>query len=246
MALRQKVYKIESFIAGGEPAGDMSGTGTAASAGSGIDSRTILDELRAIRRMVEPTSEITSKTIESFKAELAEAHKIRAELEEIYAAIERTKQEIATLHTTGFKGAQMVRVTGELDAIVQGTLEATDQILTAAESIDRDAGLLEAAVKSEQDRALASDIQEHVIKIFESCNFQDLTGQRITKVVNTLKFIEDRIVRMMEIWGGIETFQSIQVDVIPDREGDAALLNGPKINADVGHASQDDIDALFN
>ena len=63
--------------------------------------------------------------------------------------------------------------------------------------------------------------------------------------MNTLKFIEDRIVRMMEIWGGIETFQSIQVDVIPDREGDAALLNGPKINADVGHASQDDIDALF-
>ncbi|MFN8829109.1 MAG: protein phosphatase CheZ [Labrys sp. (in: a-proteobacteria)] len=246
MALRQKVYKIESFIAGGESAGDMQGASAAAVvSGSSIDSRTILDELRAIRRMVEPTSEITSKTIESFKAELAEAHKIRAELEEIYAAIERTKQEIATLHTTGFKGAQMVRVTGELDAIVQGTLEATDQILTAAESIDRDAGLLEAAVKSEQDRALASDIQEQVIKIFESCNFQDLTGQRITKVVNTLKFIEDRIVRMMEIWGGIETFQSIQVDVIPDREGDAALLNGPKINADVGHASQDDIDALF-
>ena len=160
MALRQKVYKIESFIAGGESAGDMQGASAAAVvSGSSIDSRTILDELRAIRRMVEPTSEITSKTIESFKAELAEAHKIRAELEEIYAAIERTKQEIATLHTTGFKGAQMVRVTGELDAIVQGTLEATDQILTAAESIDRDAGLLEAAVKSEQDRALASDIQ---------------------------------------------------------------------------------------
>jgi chemotaxis protein CheZ len=247
MALRQKVYKIESFMAGGEPAGEATGAVFAMVPGStSIDSRTILDELRAIRRIVEPTSEITSKTIENFKAELAEAQKIRGELEEIYAAIERTKLEIATLHTTGFKGAQMVRVTGELDAIVQGTLEATDQILTCAEAIDRDAGLLEASVKTEQDRALASDIQENVIKIFESCNFQDLTGQRITKVVNTLKFIEDRIVRMMEIWGGIETFQNIHVDVIPDREGDAALLNGPKITADVGHASQDDIDALFN
>jgi chemotaxis protein CheZ len=29
-------------------------------------------------------------------------------------------------------------------------------------------------------------------------------------------------------------------------EGDARLLNGPKVEGDVGHASQDDIDAVFN
>jgi chemotaxis protein CheZ len=34
-----------------------------------------------------------------------------------------------------------------------------------------------------------------------------------------------------------------QVDT---REGDAKLLNGPKLDGDAGHASQDDIDALFD
>jgi chemotaxis protein CheZ len=246
MMRAKRVFRIESYVPRPESVDDEARAFTSVNDAGSVDARAIIDELRQIRRLVEPTHEITQKTIDTFKQDLAEAQKIRAELDEIYAAIERTKLEIATLHTTGFKGAQMVRVTGELDAIVQGTLEATDQILSSAEAIDRDSGLLEAACKSEQDKALAADIQENVVKIFESCNFQDLTGQRITKVVNTLKFIEDRIVRMMNIWGGIETFQAINVEQIPDREGDAALLNGPKIMSDAGHASQDDIDALFN
>jgi chemotaxis protein CheZ len=246
MALRKKVFRIESFVAAADAVPEGPAAAMPLASNDSADARTILDEIRSIRRLIEPSNEITQKTIDTFKQELAEAQKIRAEMEEIYAAIERTKVEIATLHTTGFKGAQMVRVTGELDAIVQGTLEATDNILTAAEAIDRDAGLLEAAVKTEQDRALAADIQEQVVRIFESCNFQDLTGQRITKVVNTLQFIEERIVRMMDIWGGIDTFQTVHADTIPEREGDATLLNGPKISSDAGHASQDDIDALFN
>jgi chemotaxis protein CheZ len=31
-----------------------------------------------------------------------------------------------------------------------------------------------------------------------------------------------------------------------ERNGDKKLLNGPKLDGEVGHASQDDIDALFN
>ena len=39
---------------------------------------------------------------------------------------------------------------------------------------------------------------------------------------------------------------SIEVEKVAEREGDAKLLNGPKLDGeDVGHASQDDIDALF-
>ena len=100
-------------------------------------------------------------------------------------------------------------------------------------------------LKGEQDQALVADMQERVIKIFEACNFQDLTGQRITKVVATLKFIETHIMRMMEIWGGMDAFKDIEVVAMAQREGDAKLLNGPKIEGETGHASQDDIDSLF-
>ena len=140
----------------------------------------------------------------------------------------------------------MKRVTHELDAVVDGTEKATQSILSAAEFIDQTAGTLAAALKEERDKGLVHDVQDKVVEIFEACNFQDLTGQRITKVVATLKFIETHIVRMMEIWGGIESFRDVTPEAIAERDGDLRLVNGPKLNGEAGHASQDDIDALFN
>jgi chemotaxis protein CheZ len=205
----------------------------------------IMAELRALRSIIEPQEQVTQRVIDEYRKEMAEAQKLKAELDLIYDAINRTKTEIATLHVTGFEGPEMARVTHELDAIVDGTERATEQILSSAEFIDQTANTLSAALKAEGDQGLAQDIQERVIQIFEACNFQDLTGQRIGKVVATLKFIESHIVRMMDIWGGIESFKDVTPEVMAEREGDAKLLNGPRLEQDQGHASQDDIDALF-
>ena len=112
-----------------------------------------------------------------------------------------------------------------------------------AETIDDRAGTLAARLKGE-DQGLANDIQENIVQIFEACNFQDLTGQRISKVVGTLRFVEERIIKMMDIWGGVETFKEIEVE-LEHRMGDQGLLNGPALDDDAGIASQDDIDALF-
>jgi len=205
----------------------------------------IMSELRALRSLVKPAEQVSLQMIEGYKAQIAEAQKLKSELDLIYDAINKTKQEIATVHLTGFQGPEMVRVTNELDAIVGGTENATEQILTNAEEIDQLAATLAPRLKDDQNAALIADVQERVIKIFEACNFQDLTGQRITKVVSTLKFIETHILRMMEIWGGLEAFREIEAEKMSKPDGDAGLLNGPKIEGEVGHASQDDIDALF-
>ena len=205
----------------------------------------IMSELRALRTLVKPSEQVTQQMIDAYKAQIAEAAKLKGELDLIQDAIIRTKQEIATVHVTGFEGPGMVRVTNELDAIVGGTETATDTILSSAEEIDQLASTLAARLKDEQSGALVDDIQERVIKIFEACNFQDLTGQRITKVVATLKFIETHIVRMMEIWGGLDAFRDL-VGPGPVPEDDpGALLNGPKLEEDDGHVAQSDIDALF-
>ncbi len=206
----------------------------------------ILSEIKQLRALIRPPEEVSKQMIDAYRAEMQEAIKLKAELDQIWQAIDQTKHEIATLHVTGFKGKQMTRVTHELDAIVTGTEEATEGILSAAEGIDQIASQLSAKLKSTQDKAAIDDIQQKIITVFEHCNFQDLTGQRITKVVNTLKFIEDRIMKMMEIWGGLDSFKDIEVEGIAEATGDAALLNGPKLSEDAGHASQDDIDALFN
>ena len=82
---------------------------------------------------------------------------------------------------------------------MDSTERATQQILEAAESIDEAANTLSATLKREQEQALTSDIRDHVVRIFEACNFQDLTGQRIAKVLATLAFVENRVARMLEI-----------------------------------------------
>ncbi len=188
---------------------------------------------------------VGEKFMAEFRKELSEAAKLKVELDAIYEAIAQTKKEIATLHqTTGAEGEEMTRVTNELDAVVIGTEGATETILAAAEFIDETANTLSARLKAD-DAELMSDIQDKVVNIFEACNFQDLTGQRITKVVGTLRFVEDRIIQMMDIWGGIETFKEIEVEQREYKEGDAALLNGPALESDVDVATQDDIDALF-
>jgi chemotaxis protein CheZ len=241
MRATKRAFRIETIS---RPEAMPSYVGPAAANGHGHHE--ILSEIKQLRALIRPPEEVTKQMIDAYRAEMQEAMKLKAELDQIWQAIDQTKHEIATLHVTGFKGKQMTRVTHELDAIVSGTEQATEGILSAAEGIDHIASQLAAKLKSTQDKAAVDDIQQKIVTIFEHCNFQDLTGQRITKVVNTLKFIEDRIVKMMEIWGGLESFKDIEVEVIAEVSGDAALLNGPKLAEDAGHASQDDIDALFN
>src|SRR5262249_53497849 len=237
MSAQRKVYRVETFLR------RRNGANGAAERAHSHDE--VMEKLRALRTLIQPREDLTHTMIEAYKAEIAEAQKLKSELDLIYDAINKTKKEIATLHITGFEGPEMKRVTHELDAIVGGTEKATEGILAAAEFIDQAANMLGAAVKSEQDKALAHDIQDQVIQIFEACNFQDLTGQRITKVVATLKFIETHIVRMMEIWGGIESFKDITPTAMAERDRDEKLLHGPSLAGDLGHASQDEIDALF-
>jgi chemotaxis protein CheZ len=228
---RRKIFRIEAI------------NGMAAPAGA-AGHHEIMAELRALRAIVEPQEAIL-QMLDAYKEQIAEAHKLKAELDIISAAIARTRTEIATLHVAGFEGPEMARVTHELDAVVDGTEQATQQILGAAEFIDQSANMLGASVRSEQDRMLAADIQEHVIRIFEACNFQDLTGQRIGKVVATLKFIEMHVARMIEIWGGLDAFADMTPEAMATRAGERGLLNGPRLADEPGHAGQDEIDALF-
>lgn len=212
----------------------------------------IMDALAEIKQCVLTGEEATQKAaisqqvIETCQRDLREAQKIKGELQQIHDAIHRTKREIATLYRGEYQGIKISRMTNELGAIVEGTEQATENILHAAEQIDNDAADLLAALKKSANHASASDIRDQVVKIFEACNFQDLTGQRISKVLTAFTFIEERVDRMMEIWGGLESFKEMELDPSCTRNENEALLNGPALEDDVDIASQDDIDALFD
>jgi len=224
--------------------------------------REIMNELRAIRAQMGAARSGATKSgaaepdphevadarilLETYRAQIEQCEKLKIELDLIHDAISRTKREIAVLHGKSFDGEEMAKVNGELGAVVGGTEHATQQILEAAEAIDQAASALAKVNSPEQQKILSEEIGERVISIFEACNFQDLTGQRITKVMATMRFIEQHINAMMEIWGGVDAIRAHAPPIVDNREGDAKLLNGPKLDGDVGHASQDDIDALFD
>src|SRR5258705_2464384 len=256
MPIHRKRFRIEDAFNGDMPI-------TAAVDGDiGPMHREIMTELRAIRaEMASPGHGAATESsgasissgvadaqalLETYRGQIEQCERLKVEIDLIQDAINRTKREIAVLHGKSFDGHEMAKVNGELGAVVGGTEQATQQILEATEAIDQAATAFAKVTSPDQQKLLSEEIQERVVSIFEACNFQDLTGQRISKVMNTMKFIEQHIYEMMNIWGGIDAIKAHATPTVDTREGDARLLNGPKMEGDVGHASQDDIDAMFN
>lgn len=186
--------------------------------------------------------------LDKYKEEIKEAAKLKTELDLMQAAILKTKSEIVALRYEGASTERIRTVTDELDEVVAGTEAATEGILGAVEIIDSNASVL-ATTLGGVEAAQALEIQEQVIAIFEACNFQDITGQRINKVVGALRYIEERIESMQTIWGE-SSFDGVEA-AADGREGNdvpegRALASGPSMPEADDRASQADIDALFD
>jgi chemotaxis regulatin CheY-phosphate phosphatase CheZ len=176
---------------------------------------------------------------------------LRQELQEMSSYIQQTRSEIAALRPADAGANRIMAATGELDAIVTATERATTEILNAAERIQESASQMHRAEKAgtQVDLGdLANDIEAQVMEIMTACSFQDITGQRTTKVVNTLRYIEQRVNTMIEIWGvDRDVMSSADASTshrkMNDDRPDAHLLNGPALGDGVDQAT---IDALFD
>jgi chemotaxis protein CheZ len=238
MPVQRKIFRIE------EGARQRAGAGVIVGEAAGAPQHhAFITELQALRELIGSPAAIDRDALERARAQIAEAQAYKHELGLIYAAVERTRDEMTALDADAPGGEQTARARRELRAIVGGTEQATQSILQAAEAIDQAANTLTASVKGSHDQGLAHDIQDRVVQIFEACNFQDLTGQRVAHVVATLKFVEEHVARLMAIWHGIEQFKPVVFG--EETSSDRRLLNGPKLPGDRGHSTQDDIDGLF-
>ena len=177
--------------------------------------------------------------------------KLRSEMEAIQAAIVETKRQVVTLHAVAPRAVKVNHAAGELGAVVTDTEQATIAVLDAAERIEMLAGVIQSETSPEAMKARAGELAGVVLQIYEACNFQDLTGQRITRVCETLNFIEERMDRMADIWGGLDSLSSTMsadIEAMRDKEnalGTHGLAAGPALVGAEGHVNQDDIDALF-
>ncbi|HEX5213108.1 MAG TPA: protein phosphatase CheZ [Pseudolabrys sp.] len=165
---------------------------------------------------------------------------LERELADLNAAVAHTMRELAALVGEGHE-RHMAHAAGKLGAAVEGMEKATVKILKSAEVIDDSAKALAAAMKTDYERGLAQEIQDRVVQIYEACNFQDLSGQRIGNVIGTLTTIEG------QVEGMLDRYQARPAGARPAKPpASSTLLNGPRLDGDSGHTSQQEIDVLFD
>jgi chemotaxis protein CheZ len=151
-------------------------------------------------------------------------------LEYLSDHIRMTRSEISALRQEGGNQQLFGNTADELEEIVSETARAANNIMDAAETIESVAATLDAPANAA--------LTDAVTKIYEASAFQDITGQRITKVVRVLQTLETKLASLMEAFGPEQVLAECAL-----LQGDQALLNGPQLKKTA--SSQSDIDALF-
>ena len=195
-----------------------------------------LAAIRANRPQMEPEliSEVVRAVLTTMSDDLT-VHDtaLLLEVEELGRTIANAKLEIAALKVDDITGCHIPFATDELDAIVAHTASATDAILESCETLD--------AVAATVNGDAADKLQEATTRIYEACSFQDITGQRITKVVGTLKTIEEKVARIIATFG--QNTAGLPPPPPAALTAEVELLNGPQLPRQA--MDQSDIDKLM-
>jgi len=147
--------------------------------------------------------------------------------------IAKAKEEIREMRPHDISQDRIPTAGAELEAITRDTENATHAIMNSAEAI---MGM------NSSDANYKASVDDEVMKIFEACSFQDITGQRVSKVVNVLKQIEERVAKLADTLG-IDDSSPQEMTAEEKRRHDL-LLNGPAIGGP--ETKQDAIDAMFD
>jgi chemotaxis protein CheZ len=179
-------------------------------------------------------AEVAAQSLQSFFQ--AMDAKVYRELREIAGYIETMRQEMGALQVNDIKNSRIPAAGEELGAIVKATEQATNTIMECAEAL--------MAADASDPAAYKALVDAKMMIIFEACSFQDITGQRIAKVVETLQHIESRVARFADV------MQAKDLNgILHEHERKRAerkekfLLNGPQLAGE--GVSQNQVDELF-
>jgi chemotaxis protein CheZ len=167
----------------------------------------------------------------------SDVHAIVRELAAVADYIGHIKTEIAALKPNELCLTRIPSANDELGTVVQATASATHTIMAAAEEILGAGGLPE--------KEYRNLVETGVLAIFEACSFQDITGQRINKVLDVMGQLEKRLQRFAKAVNVRDSAEGPDPEeALRQARREVLLLNGPQ-NAEVA-IKQDDIDALFD
>jgi len=168
-------------------------------------------------------------------------HRLHADIEALANYINAAKAEISDIEADKINTEYLPEASDQLSAIVGATEQATNDIFEAIESIE--------ALAAKMDSKTAKRVTGAVTRVYEACGFQDITGQRITKVVTALQNVETKVQALLQAFGeesgaeGREAAPLTSVDGATPASAEEHLMTGPQMPGEGN--SQDDIDALL-
>ena len=185
----------------------------------------------------EMVADVVRAVLDTMRGDLsARETSLLHEVEELGQTIAAARAEIAALQVDDITASHIPSATDELDAIVAHTATATNILLEVCETLDKVAGGL--------DGEGAQALQDATTRIYEACSFQDITGQRITKVVATLKTIDAKVAHIVAAFG-VSVGDGVErplAEPVPVHATDS-LAHGPQLPSSA--MDQTDIDKLL-
>lgn len=186
---------------------------------------------------IDDAHDYLQKVLESLRGmDRREKGPMVAILEYISGYIRASREEIKALRHGDSNEVSFTTAADELEEIVSESTTATNTIMGAAEAVEDIAGKI-------SEPEIAARLREEATRVYEACTFQDITGQRIAKVVRTLQSIEKRVNTLALVCGA--DIGDAPTDKKPGNEtADGKLLNGPALPS--AAKTQDEIDRLFD
>lgn len=197
------------------------------------------------REVMKAIGELGDKLERFLTMDAQQIDHIQTEIADISGRIKATKVEMAALRHPLAGEDKFEQASQELTAVVSATEAATNSIMACAEELEEIIQELKSSMPEGYQADRVHDMTEVIVRIYEACNFQDLTGQRITKVVRALTFIEERVDAMMSVWNRRE-FEAMPLPPSVTKKDGELDLHGPAEAEVPGNISQADIDALFD
>ena len=196
-----------------------------------------LREDRGDQVAIEDISSVVGSLV-SGDAPVSDGMQVATELREILDYIGAAQAELDMMQPKNMSMRKIPGAHDQLDAVVAATEDAASTIMDAADIIGEVAG--------EIDEKNANRLLELSTNLFEASSFQDLTGQRITRVVTTLQVLEERLSSLADAIGD-DFVEPLEEEIETDNEGvavnDDDLLHGPQLEGEGN--SQAEIDALL-
>ncbi len=225
-----------------------------------IENKTLAEQMAALESSGETMVPIEDvrKLVESVKSLFdgdfkAPDLELYGEIGDLARFINDVRKDLGDFNPSQIADKEIPEASDQLDAIVKTTEQATGQIMDACDRLEESHSWLKDKLQNSNPPIPAdtwmgvedaiNESKANITNIYEACNFQDLTGQRINKIVEALREVERHVLRMVMVFG--LQHKNVDEEVRKEIEEEAQLLNGPALPG-ASALDQDDIDDILD